>query len=441
MSHIMTTGLTRLNRTSFGALFFLLGLSLCLSAAQASLTIEITQGTTGALPVAVVPFAASGNITVDMAAIIDSDLHRSGHFAPMARRDMPSQPSQKSQIVYPEWRTRGMPHLAVGKVRDIGSGRYEVQFQLIDVYNETQLAGYQLRGTDLRDLSHQVADIIYEKLTGEPGAFNTRIAYITVEHKGPRKATYMLQVADIDGFNPITITRSSQPLMSPSWSPDGRRIAYVSFENRRAEVYVQDITSGHRERVSGHPGLNNAPAWSPDGKRLALTLSKDGNPEIYVLELETRALQRITNNSAIDTEAYWAPDGQSLVFTSDRGGGPQIYQYYFTSQRVKRLTFEGRYNARPSISPDGRKLVFVHLEKGGYRIAVQDLANGSMQVLSGSRQDESPSFAPNSGMIMYATGENNRGVLMAVSVDGRVRQRLAQLRTEVREPAWSPVYR
>lgn len=404
------------------------------------LTIEITQGVTGALPIAIVPFEGSGNISTDMAAVIDSDLYRSGQFAPMARRDMPAKPAQKSDVSYPLWRTRAMPNLVVGKVREVSSGRYEVQFQLIDVYNETQLAGYLLRGNDLRDLSHQISDIIYEKLTGSPGSFNTRIAYITVDQQGPRKATYLLQVADIDGFNPITITRSTQPLMSPSWAPDGKRIAYVSFENRRAEVYIQDITNGKRERVSAHPGLNNAPAWSPDGKRLALTLSKDGNPEIYVLDLASKQLQRITNHSAIDTEPSWSPDGNSLLFTSDRGGGPQVYQYFFDSQRVKRLTYEGRYNARPSLSPDGRKMVYVHQSRGGYRIAVQDMATGSMQVLSNTRQDESPSFAPNSGMILYATTEGKHGVLMAVSVDGRVRQRLATLQTEVREPAWSPVY-
>lgn len=427
-------------RALIGVLLAMAGVLASTPAPASPLTIEITQGVTGAMPIAIVPFETSGQVATDMAAVIDSDLHRSGQFSPMARRDMPAKPGKKADINYPLWRARGIPNMVVGKVREVSTGRYEVQFQLIDVYNETQLTGFLLRGTDLRDLAHQISDIIFAKLTGQPGAFNTRIAYITVDQQGPRKATYLLQVADIDGFSPITITRSTQPLMSPSWAPDGKRIAYVSFENRRAEVFVQDITSGKRERVSSYPGLNNAPAWSPDGKRLALTLSKDGNPDIYVLELATKNLQRITNHSAIDTEPSWSPDGNSLLFTSDRGGGPQVYQYFFDSQRVKRLTFEGRYNARPSLSPDGRKLVYVHLNGGGYRIAVQDMTSGAMQVVSNTRQDESPSFAPNSGMIMFATTEGRHGVLMAVSVDGRVRQRLATLQTEVREPAWSPVY-
>lgn len=412
------------------------------SASHAALTIEITQGLSGAMPVATVPFNYNNvDMSVDVAAIIDSDLARSGRFSPVARKDLPSQPHHSSEVNYPEWRTQGTPNLVVGKVRQAASGGYEVQFQLLDVYKGSQLSGYMLRGGNLRDLAHQIADLIYEKLTGEPGAFNTRILYITHENKGPRKGNYLLQVADIDGFSPKTIMSSSQPLMSPAWSPDGHKIAYVSFENRRAEIYIQDIGTGRRERISAHPGLNGAPAWSPDGKRLAMTLSKDGNAEIYVLNLVTRALERITQNSAIDTESTWAPDGQSLVFTSDRGGSPQLYQYFFSSQRVKRLTFEGRYNTRANFSPDGRKLAFVHQAKGGYRIAVLDLGNGSMQILTGTQQDESPTFAPNSGMIVYATTEGRRGVLAAVSVDGRVRQRLASLQTEVREPAWSPTYR
>jgi TolB protein len=326
-------------------------------------------------------------------------------------------------------------------VRPVEAGRYLVQFQLIDILGGKVLLGerYQVGGEgSLRRLAHQIADIIFEKLTGQRGAFSTRIAYVTVNRDVGNRFPYVLNVADSDGYSPQPIVRSPEPILSPAWSPDARKLAYVSLEGRRSQVYVQDVATGTRERVSASPGINSAPAWSPDGQYLAMTLSKDGNPEIYLLSLATGALQRITNNPAIDTEAAWAPDGRSIVFTSDRGGSPQIYRASPGGGPAERLTFEGSYNARASFSPSGRVLAVVHRAAGRFRIAALDLTTGALRVLTEGALDESPSVAPNGSMVIYATRSGGRGVLAAVSMDGQVHQRLVATEGEVREPAWSP---
>ena len=428
-------------------LFLLLGIALT-HPVRAALTIEITGGTEGAQPIAIVPFGWDGQdaLPTDVAEVVAADLHRSGFFAPLPKADLISQPHEGSQINFADWRVLGSSNIVVGKVRPSGNG-YMVQFQLFDVFKGTQITGYSIASTaqELRRTAHQISDLIYEVLTGKPGAFATRIAYVT-EVVTNRKSRYSLYVADADGYNPIPILHSPAPLMSPSWSPDGKRLAYVSFERRRSEIYIHDLATRKRDLVASSQGINSAPAWSPDGQRLALVLSKDGNPEIYILNIKNNSLQRITNSPAIDTEPGWTPDGARLVFTSDRGGKPQIYQVSVqvngpangAAGKPQRLTFEGDYNARGMVSPDGRSLVMVHGQGNRFRIAVQDLSSNDLRILTDTRLDESPSFAPNGAIIVYATEVNNRGVLAMVSLDGAVRQRLTQTEGDAREPAWGP---
>ena len=409
--------------------------------ARGALTIEITGGTAGAQPIAVVPFGweGPGPLPTDVAEVIAADLHRSGYFAPLPEDDLLSQPHEGAQINFADWRVLGAPNIVVGRVRPSGNG-YLVQFQLFDVFKGSQIAGYSIASTaqELRRTAHQISDLIYEVLTGQSGAFATRIAYVT-EMQVNGRSRYSLYVADADGYNPIPILHSPSPVMSPSWSPDGKRLAYVSFERRRSEIYIHELATRQRDLVASSHGLNSAPAWSPDGQRLALVLSKDGNPEIYILNIKDKMLQRVTNNPAIDTEPGWMPDGNRLVFTSDRGGKPQIYQVSIgDGGKPRRLTFEGDYNAHGVVSPDGRSLVMVHGQDNRFRIAVQDLSNNNLRILTETRLDESPSFSPNGAIIVYATEVGNRGVLAMVSLDGAVRQRLTQAAGDAREPAWGP---
>ncbi|MEJ2554428.1 MAG: Tol-Pal system beta propeller repeat protein TolB [Gammaproteobacteria bacterium] len=428
----------------FRSLYLWCGLAWLAAAggAHAALTHEITQGVEGAVPIAVVPFGPVGaNLPVDVAAVITADLRRSGRFAPIARDDLIARPYEASQVNFRDWRLLKADNLVIGKVTPFGAG-YVAQFQLFDVFRGVQLAGYSIRSDakSLRRTAHKIADMIYETLTGEPGAFATRIAYITVINGADGKRHYSLQVADSDGYNPQSVVKSTQPLMSPAWSPDATRLAYVSFENRLPKIYVQDLRTGRRRLLAHFPGVNGAPAWSPDGTQMALVLSKDGNPEVYVMDLATKRLRRLTDSLGIDTEPAWSPDGRFIIFTSDRGGSPQIYRIPSRGGHAQRLTFEGSYNARASYSADGKSIVMVH--SGGdsrFRIAVLNLQNGAMQVLTDGKLDESPSFAPNGRMIIYATEEKMRGVLAAVSVDGRVKQRLSAREGDAREPAWAPL--
>ena len=424
------------------AVFLLLLFWSGLQPARAELTIEITSGIEGALPIAVVPFAwnGPGASPEDVAEIVAADLARSGQFAPLPRADMLSRPARPEDIRYRDWRAVGVDNLVIGRIVPREGGGYTVEFRLFDVFRGRQLTGYSFptSGERLRETAHRVADIVYETLTGERGAFRTWIAYVTVTGSGDERR-YSLQVADSDGYNPRTVLRSRQPLMSPSWSPDARRLAYVTFEQDTAEVYVQELATGQRRKVASYQGINGAPAWSPDGRQLALTLSQDGNAEIYILSLDSDRLRRLTRHPAIDTEPAWAPDGRSLVFTSDRGGSPQLYRLAVDGGRPERLTFEGGYNASADFAPDGKRLALLHRDgRGNYRVAVQDLERGMLTLVSEGRLDESPSFAPNGRMILYATEAGGRGVLAAASVDGRVGQRLRLQEGEVREPAWSP---
>ncbi|MET0089959.1 MAG: Tol-Pal system beta propeller repeat protein TolB [Candidatus Thiodiazotropha sp.] len=412
------------------------------SSAQAELTIEITEGVEGALPIAVVPFGleGTGRLPEDVAAVISADLQRSGRFKPVPVKDMLARPSSLEAVDFKDWRALGVENLVVGQVRSNGAGGYQIQFQLLDVFRESQLTGYNIPTTapNLRSTAHRIADLIYEKLLGVPGAFSTRVAYISSTRQTNGETKVALNVADADGYHPETIVSSTEPLMSPAWSPDGQKIAYVSFEGGQSAIYVQGVYTGQRQKVTNFKGINGAPAWSPDGRKLAMTLSKGGNPDVYVYDLVSRKLTQITRHYAIDTEAAWSPDGRTLVFTSDRGGRPQIYQVSAFGGTPQRVTYQNSYNARASYSPDGRLLTLVTREDGNYRIAVLDLESGVMQVLSDGDLDESPSFAPNGSMIIYGAKNGNRGVLAAVSVDGRVKQRLALQEGDVREPDWSP---
>ncbi len=417
----------------------------CTSVARGELTIEITQGAGKSIPVAVVPFGwdGSGAPPLDVAGVIGADLARSGRFQPLERRDMLQLPTRGTEIDFDDWRMVGAELIVVGRLERQGTDDYSLQFQLFDILRGEQLVGYRMPASErgLRLAAHRAADMIFEKITGIPGIFATRIAYITAEGK-PQSKTYRLIVSDADGENQYTIVESVQPLMSPAWSPDGRRIAYVSFEGDRSAVWVQTLRTGNRQRVSQEEGINGAPVWSPDGRSLALTLSgRDGNPDIWVLTVASGAKRRLTENPAIDTEASWSPDGRTIFFTSDRSGGPQIYSVPAAGGEASRVTFEGRYNARPRLGPNGRKLAVVHDDRGNYRIGVYDLENRLFQILSDGRLDESPDFAPNGATLIYATREGGRGVLATVSVDGTVKQRLASTGGDVREPVWSPFRR
>lgn len=425
---------------------------------RAVLEIEITEGVVGEIPLAIVPFSweGKGALPEDVSKIIAADLARSGRFKLIPESDFLERPHQGSEVNFQNWQTLGVENLLVGKIMPAKDGRYLIQFQLFDIYKQgrrppgpgaeeydlKQVLGYNWpAGNDnLRQTAHVISDLIYEKLTGEKGAFATRIAYVTAQQT-PQGKRYRLEVADSDGHNPFSIYTSSEPIMSPAWSPDGKHLAYVSFRDGRPGIYVHEVATGQQRKVSGHPGINGAPAWSPDGKRLALTLSSPGNPEIHVLDLASRRLSRLTHNVAIDTEPVWAPDGRSIVFTSDRSGSPQLYQIPVEGGRAKRLLFEGSYNARASYSPDGKRIAFVHNNGQGFRIAVMELRNGLITEITSGRLDESPSFAPNGHMVLYAAEHGGRGVLYAVSADGKARQRLMLQRGDVREPAWGPFTR
>ncbi|MGH8086350.1 MAG: Tol-Pal system beta propeller repeat protein TolB [Lysobacter sp.] len=430
-----------------GARLALLVLTLLLplaAAAQEGLELDIVGGNAAALPIAVVPMPYQGGGAApdtDVAAVIAADLNRSGQFRSLPESDLVERPTRGSEVNYPTWRALNQDYLVVGRVVDGGSGSYRVEYELFDIATQQRLLGFALtaRSNAMRDVAHQIADAIYEKILGVPGAFFTRIAYITATGVGAN-AEYALMVADSDGYNPQTVVSSPEPLLSPSWSPNGNKLAYVSFEGGSSSIYIQDISSGSRQLVAKFRGINGAPAFSPDGNRLALTLSRSGNPEIYVMNLGSKALTQVTNHFAIDTEPTWSADGGSLYFTSDRGGQPQIYKIPAGGGSASRVTFQGSYNASPTVSFDDKKIATAQGAGNTYRIAMMDSSLGSPRwsLLSPGSLDESPSFAPNGAMIIYAAREGGRGVLYAVSADGRVRQRLVLAGGDVREPAWGP---
>ena len=416
---------------------FLLALLAAPGIVHAALTIEIIGAGANQIPIAIVPFRAEDGLAEKLTPVIAADLARSGLFKPVDAGGMVPVPHEPEQVDYPQWRVRGAEAVAIGSVNRLPDGRYDIRFRLMDVVKQTQLAGfvYYATAAQLRLTAHKIADAIYEKMTGDAGVFATRITYIV--KKGPR---YELQVSDADGHGAQSVLASNEPIISPSWAPDGTRLAYVSFERKKPVVYVQSLTTGNRQVVADFWGSNSAPAWSPDGKRLAVTLTKDGGSQIYLINADgSGSPARLTQTSAIDTEANFSPDGQSLLFTSDRGGSPQIYRVAVAGGPAQRMTFEGTYNVSPRHSPDGKSFTFIQRNGNRFHVAVQDFASRQVQVLTDGGIDESPSFAPNSRIILYASVVRGRGILAAVSSDGRIKQRFTEDASDVREPSWGPL--
>ncbi|WP_263769899.1 Tol-Pal system beta propeller repeat protein TolB [Propionivibrio soli] len=402
--------------------------------AYAELTIEITGSGANKIPVAIADFGGDTGAGRAVTSVIRSDLERSGLFRLVDTAGVAM--TEATAPNYGDWKSRGADALAAGSLGPAGDGRQEARFQLYDVTRQTGLGGtaFVAPAPRLRAVGHRIADMIYEKLTGEPGVFATRIAYVVKSGA----ARYELHIADADGQNAQAALTSREPIISPTWSPDGTRIAYVSFENKKPIVYVHTLATGQRVVVANFKGSNSAPAWSADGRKLAVVLSKDGGSQIFTVNADGSGVQKITNGPSINTEPFFSPDGQSIYFTSDRGGSPQIYRSGLGGGDAQRVTFEGSYNVSPRISPDGKTLAFITRRESGFRLAVMDLASRQVQVLTDSYKDESPTFAPNSRMILIATDTGGRGVLSAVSVDGRIKQRLSIPAGDVREPAWGP---
>ena len=430
------------SRRSFLPLLLIALCAIVIPDARAQLRVEITSGVSDPVPLAIVPFAAPASSPVDLSAIVDADLRGSGRFAVLARERMPAQPHRAAEVVAADWRAQRSDYVLVGRVQ--GAGVVTIEFELVNVLTGQVVLAERVTsagsGTSaLRNAAHRVSDQVYQRILGIRGVFATRIAYVSVDGRPPNQK-FQLIVADADGEGARIVLESRQPLMSPAWSNDGNWLAYVSFEGRVSSVFVQQVRSGERRRVSARVGINGAPSWSPDDRRLALTLSgSSGNLDVYTLDLGTQALTRITDDPGIDTEPVWSRDGRALYFTSDRSGAPQIYRLTLAAgEKPRRLTFGSGYAARPRLSPDGRLLAMVTLEGGAYRIAIQPAEGGSATVLSRGRVDESPSFAPNGALLIYAGRERGQGVLATVSSDGLTTQRLKADRGEVREPAWGP---
>lgn len=408
--------------------------------ARANLFIEINRGNDNPAPIAIVPFGQSRGLSENIQAIVAADLERSGFFNPIPTTDMLAMPTSRNEVVFRDWRMLGANFLVIGKLVTEGD-KYVLRYELFDVLAQKNIhtATVKAGANGLRDIAHAVSDAVYEKVTGIRGIFATKMLYVQDMRK-PSASRYRLVYADVDGARARTLQASSEPILSPTWAPDGKRIAYVSFETSRPAIYIMELATGRKTQMTSFRGLNGAPSFSPDGSQLAMVLSKDGSPDIYVMNIQNKRLQRITNDNYIDTEPNWSVDGSGVIFTSNRGGSPQIYQVNLKSGRPERLTFEGDYNARPRVSPDGKSLVMVHRQNGVFHIASQDIASGNMRILTETWLDESPSIAPNGAMLLYATQHNGKGVLGAVSMDAGVKFRLPSSQGDVREPAWAPYF-
>jgi len=436
---MLKVDITSLRLLSVMRLLVLWVLIAAASMTRAELTIEITQGVDNPTSIAVVPLSWQGTgLPEDVTGIISADLTRSGQFSVIPKGDLLSLPRDQSEVFYRDWRIMGVEYLLLNRMQKNSLGEYVLTYELFDILSQKKLLSQHATGSvsQLRDLAHLSSDAVYEAVTGIRGAFSTKMIY--VEAFGSER--YRLMLSDADGARAKLLLESDAPIMSPSWSPNGQEVAYVSFETGRPAIFKQVIASGERSQLTNFKGLNGAPAWSPDGTKLAVVLSKDGNPEIYTLDLNTKIFTRVTRHFAIDTEPNWTLDGKGIIFTSDRGGKPQIYQVTLASGRIERLTFDGDYNARARISPDGDSLIMVHRYNGVFHIASQDMKTGNIRVLTETQLDESPSIAPNGAMLMYATKHKGKGILAAVSLDAGVKFRLPSKQGDVREPSWSPYF-
>ncbi len=423
---------------------------LCLSVvsvpARASLTIDITLWLDNATPIAIVPFGwkGVGSAPMKMTDVISNDLSRSGQFAPMKENEMIETPHEGRDVNFATWRNLNMKYVVIGKIKMQARNSYQIQFQLFDVEKGSQMAGhsFQAKENQLRRLSHHISDLIYEAITGERGAFDTYLAYITVSRNRKGQNRYRLAISDSDGYNEQILFESSMPIVRPVWSPDGQRLAYVSYASGRPQIYIQNVFTKNTQQLTNFKGSNLSPAWSPDGRHMAMSLSKDGNSELYIMDLNSRRLSRVTRSYGADLEPAWFPDGKSLVFTSDRGGRAQLYRIDVNERgatgRAQRITFDGVENLRPSVSPDGKRIALVHNTGGQYRIAILDLESEQLSLLTDGRLDESPGFAPNGSMLIYASQARGKGVLAAVATDGRASHKMRFTSGDVREPAWSP---
>ena len=409
-------------------------MALLVAPAHAELTIEITGAGANRIPLAIADFGGEQVSSRALTSVVRNDLERSGLFKLVDTSGVAM--TETTSPTYGDWKTRGADALTAGSLGPSGDGRQEARFRLYDVNKQTTLTGaaFVTSTAMLRAAGHRVADAIYEKLIGEPGVFSTRIAFV-IKAAANR---YELHIADADGQNEQAALKSKEPIISPTWSPEGGRLAYVSFENKKPVVYVHSLASGQRIVVANFKGSNSAPAWSPDGRKLAVVLSKEGGSQIFTVNADGSGVQRLTTANGINTEPFFSPDGQSIYFTSDRGGSPQIYRSGANGGDAQRVTFEGSYNVSPRISPDGKSMAFISRRESGFRLAVMDLASKQVQILTDSYKDESPTFAPNGRMILIATETGGRGVLSAVSIDGRIKQRLSISAGDVREPAWGP---
>lgn len=412
------------------------GLFICL-AARSELTIEISVQGAKQIPIAILPFSGQNPNQQSVSKIVAADLSRTGLFKLVDAAGLQSDLKRPQDVAFADWRGRGADAMVIGTVEPGASGKLQVRFHLLDVAKQAHLTSldYSIVAAQIRPTAHKIADVIYEKLLGEPGAFNTKITYVVKQ-----ASSFLLKVADADGFNEQTVLASTEPVISPSWSPDGSRIAYVSFEQKKPIVMVQSLASGARNVVASFRGNNSAPAWSPDGKTLAVTLTKDGGSQLYLINADgSGAPTRLTSSSGIDTEPAFSPDGKYIVFTSDRGGSPQVYRMPVSGGEIQRMTFTGSYNVSPRYSPDGKSLIYIQRDGGQYRVVMQELETGQIQVLTDTALDESPSFAPNGRTILYATNVNGRGLLATVSNDGRIKQRLTSQAGDIREPSWGPM--